>query len=76
MTNRSVNWKRVASLPRPRKGSILVLVVALLVLLALMGTAYLTTVRIDRAPITVPDQARRSVPARGSALMKRRWTRH
>ena len=52
MTNRSVNWKRVASLPRPRKGSILVLVVALLVLLALMGTAYLTTVRIDRAPIT------------------------
>lgn len=38
--------------PRPRRargrGSVLVLVVALLVLLALVGTAYLTTTRVDR----------------------------
>ncbi|MCS7033164.1 MAG: hypothetical protein NZ561_04110, partial [Phycisphaerae bacterium] len=33
---------------RRRRGSVLILVVALLVLLALVGTAYLTTTRLDR----------------------------
>lgn len=34
--------------PARRRGSVLILVVALLVLLALVGTAYLTTTRVDR----------------------------
>src|SRR5438477_1224661 len=36
---------------RARPGSVLILVVALLTLLALMGTAYLSTTRIDRAGV-------------------------
>ncbi len=39
------------SLP-PRRGSVLILVVTLLVLLALMGTAYIATVRLDRLQVT------------------------
>ena len=34
---------------RRRRGSVLILVVALLVLMALLGTAYISTTRVDRA---------------------------
>jgi hypothetical protein len=34
--------------PAPRRGSVLIMVVALLVLMAMIGTAYIATVRIDR----------------------------
>jgi hypothetical protein len=42
---------------RTRKGSVLILVVAILVLLALMGTAYITSTRNDRAASTVAGSA-------------------
>lgn len=46
---RSAHHKSASKLAATRRGSVLVLVVALLVLLALVGTAYLTTTRFDRA---------------------------
>lgn len=42
---------------RGRRGSVLILVVALLVLLALVGTAYLTTTRVDRYAAVQYDSA-------------------
>src|SRR5688572_20326524 len=39
---------RLSRSPQHRRGSILILVVAVLVLLALMGTAYMQVARIDR----------------------------
>src|SRR5215216_3029824 len=43
-------WRRLGGVTRRerRRGSILILVVSVLVLLALMGTAYISTARLDR----------------------------
>src|SRR5947209_5599258 len=45
----TVPWARAqARFQRARPGSVLIMVVALLVLLALMGTAYISSARIER----------------------------
>src|SRR4051794_29653340 len=46
---RQMSLSPARHLVRARPGSVLILVVALLVLLALMGTAYISTSRIERA---------------------------
>src|SRR5436853_2065202 len=46
-------WERLEQRFRSaRPGSVLIMVVALLVLLALMGTAYLASARLERATVT------------------------
>ena len=47
--------RRAALARRPRRGSVMILVIALLVLLALIGTAFITTTQTDRYATTMHD---------------------
>ena len=80
----TTRWRRLvargADLRRrgPRRGSILIMVVAVLVLLALMGTAYISTARLDRGAAgpanaqTTDEVIEYLLPTVGD-MVRRRW---